>query len=149
MCIRDRPNNKEHALSHSLRNLWRLFSVVNLEENHRQGEDKVYGDLLNRVRTGDQTEDDVALLQTRVRPKDDPCLNDSLHIYGTNAKVNARNDAKLQEIPGELFSIKAQNASRTVKSFRTNNAGCVQNTPFQATLNLKINAEVTLSLIHI
>ena len=138
------PNNKEHALSHSLRNLWRLFSVINLEENHRQGEDKVYGDLLNRVRTGDQTEDDVALLQTRVRPKDDPCLNDSLHIYGTNAKVNARNDAKLKEIPGELFTIKARTASRTVKSFRTNNAGCVQNTPFQATLNLKINAEVTL-----
>merc|ERR1712016_416057 len=60
------PNNKEHALSHSLRNLWRLFSVINLEENHRQGEDKVNGDLLNRVRTGDQTEDDVALLQTRI-----------------------------------------------------------------------------------
>ena len=62
------PTNKEHALAFTLRNLWQLFTVVNLVENHRQGEDKVYGDLLNRVRTGDHTEEDIALLQTRVCP---------------------------------------------------------------------------------
>merc|ERR1719239_1211335 len=63
------PTNKEHALAHTLRDLWKLFTVINLEENHRQGEDKIYGDLLNRVRTGDHTEEDIALLQTRVVPK--------------------------------------------------------------------------------
>ena len=63
------PTNKEHGLAYTARNLWKLFTVVNLVENHRQGEDKVYGDLLNRVRTGAQTEEDIALLQTRVCPK--------------------------------------------------------------------------------
>ena len=63
------PTNKEHALAFTLRNLWKLFTVVTLVENHRQGEDKVFGDLLNRVRTGDHTEEDIALLQTRVFPK--------------------------------------------------------------------------------
>ena len=138
------PINKEHAMAHSLRDLWKLFTVVSLEENHRQGEDKIYGDLLNRVRTGDHTSEDIALLETRVRPSTDPSPNKSIHIYGTNAKVNARNNAKLNEMEGELITIKAKNASRTVKKFKTNNAGCIKNTPFQAILNLKIGAEVVL-----
>ena len=139
------PTNKEHAMAYALRDLWKLFAVVNLEENHRQGDDKTYGDLLNRVRTGDHTEEDIALLQTRVCPKSDPTLDpDALHIYGTNAKVNARNKAKLDEIGGELFTVKAKNASRTVKRFNTNKAGCVQNTPFLAELQLKVGCEVIL-----
>ena len=287
----EEPTNKEHALAHTLRDLWKLFTVVNLEENHRQGEDKVYGDLLNRVRTGHQTEEDIALLQTRVCPKSalsggaaissergtskisppgpnaedsspqdkhpqtpsprhhlpddslplqipisaeqptlqpshpeelprtpspchslsDDCLYEppltpdprdylpddflpvqkpisaehptlqptpkpqqphlprkktapgtgisaerassnkstidpnALHIYGTNAKVNARNNAKLDEIGGELFTIKAKNASRLVKKFKTNKAtGCIQNTPFLEVLKLKVGCEVML-----
>ena len=58
--------------------------------------------------------------------------------------MNARNDSKLEEIDGELFIIKAKNASRTVKKFKTNNAGCIKNTPFLAVLKLKIGAEVML-----
>jgi len=140
----EQPTNQEHALAYSLRNLWRLFKVVNLVENHRQGEDKIYGDLLNRIRIGAHTEEDVSLLEKRIRPRDDPILNNGLHIYGTNAKVNARNTSKLEEIDGELFTIKAKNASRTVKTFKTNNAGCIKNTPFLAVLKLKIGAEVIL-----
>ena len=139
------PINKEHALAHSLRDLWKLFTVVNLEENHRQGEDKVYADLLNRVRTAEHTKEDVALLQTRVFPRDDPSLDsDALHIYGTNAKVNARNDAKLSEIDGQLYIIKAKNSSKTVTTFKTNNAGCIMNTPFMAVLRLKVGCEVVM-----
>ena len=140
----EEPTNKEHALAYQLRNLWQLFKVVNLVENHRQGEDKVYGDLLNRLRIGAHTEEDVSLLETRIRPKSDPILNNALHVYGTNAKVNARNTSKLEEIDGELITIKARNASRTVKTFKVNNAGCIKNTPFQAVLQLKIGAEVVL-----
>ena len=140
----EQPSNKEHALAYSLRDLWKLFKVINLVENHRQGEDKVYGDLLNRVRVGAHTEEDVSLLETRMRPKDDPILSNALHIYGTNAKVNARNSSKLEEIDGQLFTIKAKNASKLVKTFKTNNAGCIKNTPFQAVLKLKIGAEVVL-----
>ena len=141
----EEPTNKEHALVYAARDLWKLFTVVNLEENHRQGEDKTYGDLLNRVRIGEHTEEDIALLQTRVRSRSDPTLDpNALHIYGTNAKVNARNTAKLDEIGGELFSIRAKNASRTVRKFKTNNAGCIKNTPFMAELKLKVGCDVVL-----
>ena len=141
----EQPTNMEHALAYSLRDLWKLFTVINLEENHRQGEDKTYGDLLNRVRIGAHTEEDIALLKTRVRPKSDPTIDPkALHIYGTNAKVNAKNDAKLNEMGGELFTIRAKNASRTVKTFKTNSAGCIQNTPFLEVLKLKVGCEVML-----
>ena len=138
------PLNKEHAVAYHLRNLWRQFTVVQLEENHRQGEDKTYGDLLNRLRVGEHTEEDIELLRTRIVPEDDPALSDALHIYGTNAKVNSRNDAKLNDIPGELFKIKAINSSKTVKTFKVDNAGCVKNTPFLSKLKLKIGAEVIM-----
>ena len=140
----EEPKNKEHAVAFRLRNLWRQFTIVHLEENHRQGEDKQYGDLLNRVRVGAHTVEDIELLKTRVTPQDNPVLNDSIHIYGTNAKVNSRNNAKLKEIPGELIVIRAQNQSRTITKFSQNSAGCILNTPFQAVLKLKIRAEVVL-----
>ena len=31
---------------------WELFTVVTLEENHRQEKDRDYADLLNRMRLG-------------------------------------------------------------------------------------------------
>merc|ERR1719239_611143 len=71
----EQPTNQEHALARALRDLWKLFTVINLEENHRQGDDKTYGDLLNRVRVGAHTDEDIALLQTRVRPKSDPTID--------------------------------------------------------------------------
>merc|ERR1712020_556633 len=111
-----------------LRNLWRRFTVVHLEENHRQGEDKEYGDLLNRVRVGAHTEEDIELLKTRVTPKDDPVLKDSLHIYGTNAKVNARNSEKLKEIPGELIVIKTK--TKQSPSFRPTTQDASATPPF-------------------
>ena len=144
----EKPTNEMHGLAYTARDLWKLFEVVHLVENHRQGEDKTYGDLLNRLRIGIHTEEDLALLQTRTCSnddlKDDPDLRDALHIYGTNAKVNARNSSKLREMCGELFTIKAKNASKTVKKFKVNKAGCTKNTPFQAVLELKIGAEVVL-----
>ena len=231
------PCNEEHRVAFTLRNVWQCFKVVNLEENHRQGEAKEFGDLLNRVRVGVQTEEDLELLRGRVIPEkecgqpqifqgpddsnnvldtkkdhlsdDDPeipekkCghpqifqgpdksnnvintkkqtvedleqifqgpdesnnvfnqkkdhlsddnpeirLNSALHIYGKNAPVTARNNAVLNDMPGELFTIKARNMHRTIKNWKpqTDNAGCVKNTPFQSILKLKKGAEVILTL---
>ncbi len=145
----EEPTNQEHRLVYKLRNLWEMFTVINLTENHRQGEDKTYADLLNRVRIGKFTGEDIMLLQTRVRKQDDPEVKqhyDALHIYGTNAKVNARNDAKLKESDAELYTIKATNMHRMIRNFKplVDKAGCVKNTPFQAVLQLKKGAEIIL-----
>ena len=145
----EEPQNREHSAVYHLRNLWQTFTVVILEENHRQGDDKTYADLLNRVRNGEFTDEDINLLETRVRDSNDPDVkkqDDALHIYGTNSKVNARNKKKVYEIEGELIEIKAENRHRMVRNFKpkVDAAGCILNTPFQAVLQLKRGAQVIM-----
>ena len=65
----EEPKNPEFHATYALENRWHMFSVINLEVNHRQGKDKEYADILNRMRTGDLTEEDIKILKTRVRPK--------------------------------------------------------------------------------
>jgi hypothetical protein len=146
----EEPKNREHRIVYQLRNLWQTFSVVTLEENHRQGDDKTYADLLNRVRTGDFTDEDMELLETRVRDRTDAEVtsqDDALHIYGTNEKVNARNKIKVLETEGELLEIKAENRHSMMKNFKpkVDKAGCVKNTSLQAVLQLKIGVQVMMT----
>ena len=51
------PRDAKLKLYHAVEDLWKQFIVVNLKTNHRQGEDKQYAELLNRVRIGEQTEE--------------------------------------------------------------------------------------------
>ena len=60
--------------------LWRSFKVINFPENHRQGNDKKYADMLNKIRVGDQTREDMELLRKRVRPKNYSDLQNALYI---------------------------------------------------------------------
>ena len=71
-------------------------------------------------------------------------VSNALHVYGTNAQVNARNNAKLDQIGGDLYTIKAKNSSKLVKKFKVNSAGAIQNTPFQAVLKLKVGCDIML-----
>ena len=117
----EEPQNREHSVVFQLRNLWQTFTVVILEENHRQGDDKTYADLLNRVRNETFTDEDMNVLETRVRDTNHPDVKsqgNALHIYGTNSKVNARNKRKVMEIKGELIEIKAVNRHRMIRSFK-------------------------------
>ena len=144
------PSQRDNSIVYHLNNLWQLFEVVNLEENHRQGDDKTYADLLNRVRTGNFTDKDIELLKTRERDINDPEIKnqgDALHVYSTNAKVNARNQKKLNEMEGELLEIKSENRHKMLKNFKpkVDNAGCVKNTSLQSVLRIKRGAQVVLT----
>ena len=74
--IFDEPNCPDYKLAYGdgSDSLWRSFEVINLEENHRQGKDKIYADMLNRIRINKQTKEDLDILKTRVRPKGHPDL---------------------------------------------------------------------------
>ena len=54
--------------------------MINLTENHRKGNDKKYADMLNKIRVGDQTREDMELLRKRVRPKNYSDLQNALYI---------------------------------------------------------------------
>ena len=80
------PNCQDYELAYGDGTdcLWKSFKVINLEENHRQGKDKSYADILNRIRMGKQTHEDLEILKSRVRPKGHQDLKGALFI---SAKV--------------------------------------------------------------
>ena len=85
--IFDVPRNKEFKASHTLLPLWEQFKAIELKTNHRQGEDKDYGDLLNRVRVGAHTQEDLELLKTRVTDK---FPQNALYVYGKRFLVKIK-----------------------------------------------------------
>ena len=52
------PLCENYHLSHIVDPLWRKFQILFLTHNHRQGKDRDYAEVLNRLRTGKQTEAD-------------------------------------------------------------------------------------------
>ena len=74
----------------------------------RQKNDQAFIELLNRIRIGSQTDDDIRIIQSRsITPSDPNYPSDALHIWVENAPVNEYNNKKLEEIPGSLFVLKA------------------------------------------
>ena len=77
-----------------------------MEENHRQGDDRSYADMLNRIRIGDQTNEDIEELQKRVRKKGHPDLKDrnALFLFGKNKPVDDMNEKRLMKMDGPVFA---------------------------------------------
>ena len=61
--------NPDFQATNALDPRWKLFQSVLLEKHHRQGQDGNYADILNRVRTGDQTEEDLEEFGTNTHRK--------------------------------------------------------------------------------
>ena len=74
-------------------NVWTdLFHVFELNEIIEQKEDKTFAELLNRLREGLQTENDIEELKSRTtnwNQKQD--VTALLHLFTTHAKVNSHN----------------------------------------------------------
>ena len=119
-----------------------------MNENHRQGEDKPYADFLNRLRTGEQTLEDLELMKTCVKQRNDPSIpKDEVFIFAENAQVNIMNEAKLQIIDNPEYIIEAKVQHSTMKNYkpRVSNDGSVTGTTLQKTLKIKIGAKVMLT----
>ncbi|XP_078603870.1 uncharacterized protein LOC144877700 [Branchiostoma floridae x Branchiostoma japonicum] len=98
--------------------LWQeKIEMLELTETVRQRSDKVFADLLQRVRTGDCTEEDMDLLRTRVIDKDDADYPvDALHIFKTNQDVDDHNEAQLARSTTDIFHIKAIDRRKDVQT---------------------------------
>ena len=125
--------------------LWRRFKVINLEKNHRQGKDKEYADLLNRVRVGKHTAEDIELLKTRIRKKGHPDLNKALFITAQVNPAAEYNEKMVNRLPGKLYVSKAVHMQAMSKKFEPmlkTKSGRIGDTMFVNILNLKIGARV-------
>ena len=88
---------------------WYVFKMIELTETMRQKNDQTFIELLNRVRTASQTEDDIRTIQSRsITPCDPNYPSDALHIWAENSPVDGHNKNKLEELSGSLFTLKAK-----------------------------------------
>ena len=144
--IFDQPLCDDYRLPYLCNPHWDSFEVINLEENHRQGDDHSYAETLNRIRIGEQTETDMDDLRKRVRPEGHPDLAGAMYITCTNKTVMKMNNIRLNELKTELIEIEARNIHPTIKDFKLklDEKGTVGGTAFLQTLNLKIGARVML-----
>ena len=145
----DAPRDKRLQLFYAVEDLWKKFDVVNLKTNHRQGDDKQYADLLNRVRIGEETKTDIENLKTRVFPKDDQRIpKEALYISGTNKEVNRMNALRLNKVNGEMETFIAIVYSETRGHFepKLDNKGDIRGTTLSPKLYLKKGCRVMLTI---
>ena len=60
------PVTKQFWITYELDSLWYKFECIILENNHRQGEDGHYANMLNRIRVGAETPADIQELKEKV-----------------------------------------------------------------------------------
>ena len=128
--------------------LWQThFRILELHEIQRQKEDQTFAAVLNRIRTGDQTEDDLSLLKSRaIQPSSDAYPVDSTHIFAYNKQVNEHNIARLHALPEPHFTFKAKDSKRddqtgavSTSAFKDKNGG------LPSSLSLAVDARVMLT----
>ena len=127
--------------------LWRSFKVINLEENHRQGEDREYADLLNRIRIGKPSEDDLKVLRSRIRPRLHPDLKDCVFISAQVKPVAKFNAKSLRLLEGERYLCQAIYIHAMSKKFKPRidpDSGRIGDTQYVDVLEIKIGARVML-----
>ena len=145
--IFDKPSCKDYHISYDIEPLWNTFDVINLVQNHRQGEDRSYAEVLNRIRVGKHTQSDLNQLKGRVFRKNHSSIpKDAVYLSCINKEVDEINNARLAENKAEEFQINAIHMHSTQKNFKPPiRNGAVKDTPFQNELCLKKGAKVMLT----
>ena len=90
-------------------NLWQThFKMFELTEIMRQKDDAMFANLLNRIREGNQTEDDLTVLKFRSISFEDSRYQDlknELHLFPCNAAVDTHNANMFDNIASEKAKI--------------------------------------------
>ena len=126
---------------------WEMLNVINLDINHRQGGDKTYADVLLRLRTNSQTEEDMAQLRSRIFKKGHPIYKDiATTIVCTRKAVKQINDRELAKLDEDEEVYKAIHSHRLQAEFKPHidEVGEVGNTQYMDELRLKKGCPVML-----
>lgn len=94
--------------------LWKVhFKILELTEIQRQKNDSRFAEVLNRVRIGKQTDEDIALLRERQKlPISETYPHEATHIFAYNKDVDTHNDKMLQALSATIFEFPAKDSKR-------------------------------------
>ena len=141
--IFEEPDTDGYKAYNEEDSLYHQFQTIFLKHNHRQGSSSIWASVLNRIRTGDQTDEDIALLQIRYVSESDlekMDLKNASYAYYRNFDVHEHNIKMLNLLPSEDVVLPSvQTLPKGYKSFETSH-GTIGNTQFMKTLKLKKNA---------
>jgi hypothetical protein len=84
-------------LANIFRNLWSHFQLIELSTVMRQKEDLNFAQLLNRIRTQNQSEEDIKILKLR-NFNPEQCPHNALGVYARNCDVDAYNGKQLSKL---------------------------------------------------
>jgi len=90
-------------------NLWKNhFTMFELNTIMRQQDSRIFAQLLNRVREGHHTQDDMDLLRTRTTSQNDPDYPATVqHLFRTNAQVEMHNISDFQQSTQQKYIIQS------------------------------------------
>ncbi|XP_062600070.1 uncharacterized protein LOC134261665 [Saccostrea cucullata] len=93
--------------------LWHHFQIVELKEIQRQKNDAMFALLLNRVRDGTHTSEDMEILQRRVvQSNDEAYPMDATHIFAYNKDVYEHNMRRLESLQSPKFVFTAEDSRK-------------------------------------
>ena len=122
--------------------MWQNCESILLEKNFRQGESE-WTQVLNRIRLGEATNDDIKLLENRpsslLSKKE---YDDAIHLFFTNLEVNGHNSYMLNSLNDFLEEIAANMMYSKGYTPKTNENGLIDQTQFAKMLCLKKSARV-------
>ena len=143
------PASKEYLHAFLVQSHWENFTVISLVENHHQQGDADYADILNRIRIGEHTNEDMGILQERVRPEGHSDLQGAMVIASTHIVVNKHNNLCLERLPTELVVIEAINNHNNIPGYMPKihkKKLTVGPTPYLQTLKIKVGSRVMLTV---
>ena len=136
---KDTPNK---CLYDSNFNLWNSCDAVNLKVNFRVG-DSSWNETLNRIRYGEETAEDIELLNSRkISNFPEKSFDDAIHAFYSNDEVNKHNQKMLHKMREKLVTIDAEFPNQKHK--KPTKHGTIDKTNLKAHLELKKNANVML-----
>lgn len=130
--------------------------MIELTEIMRQKNDQPFTELLNRFRTGAQTDEDICCIQSRtISSLDSNYPSDALHIWAENIPVDQHNCAKLAQILKPMFTLKAtdqypnnvnkQDIDRVLARGRSETGGLDYELHLKETARVMLTANIDIS----
>lgn len=105
--------------------LWRQFEFSLLTTNHRQADDRVWADILNRIRIGQPSSSDIEVLQQQTTIDTSlPPFDSALRIFPTRKQVKEYNNKRLLLLTSltttaAVYNIKAIDSHTSVPEYLT------------------------------
>ena len=97
---------------------WDQFTTIILVENHRQEGDAEYANILNRIRVGELTQEDIQILRSQVKPQSHQDIKEGTVIACKHKVVNKYNRLCLDQIDKELFRNEAINSHSNIPNYK-------------------------------